>query len=475
MAKAFFSLRKTKAKEPQMIHLGFKFGKSQILYSTGIKILPTQWDLKKGKAKLVSVLDISITKDIQDFVGKIPTTDELNSFLSSLKSVADNYELQHRESCTKESLRAVLDEFYNKKDELQNFASELNSFIQDTINKAKNKKQSLTKEKLIIKIDEFLHPPVKGIGLFEYIETFIKDSETGRRLIDGGNVNELTIKRYRTTQSILLEFSKQYSRPTNFNSIDIDFYKDFNSFMAKEKDYAPATMGKHVSTLKTFLREATENGINTNLKFQSKAFKVVETESDSIALNEDELNAMYQFDLSNNTRLEKVRDLFIVGANTGLRFSDFTDIKPENIKRDGKDFILDIIQYKTKNQVIVPLSKIALEILKKYDNILPPPISNQKFNNYIKEIAQMVEVLHEPITRAITKGGRQFEETVPKWQLISSHTARRSFATNAYERGTPAISLMQITGHRTEKSFISYIKTSKKKHSDIVRKHLSDN
>jgi len=75
--------------------------------------------------------------------------------------------------------------------------------------------------------------------------------------------------------------------------------------------------------------------------------------------------------------------------------------------------------------------------------------------------------------RAIIKGGKAFEETCPKWQLISSHTARRSFATNAYERGTPAISLMQITGHRTEKSFLKYIKTSKKKHAEIVRKHLN--
>jgi integrase len=472
MAKAFLALRKKIAKEPQIIHLGFKFGSSQILYSTGIKILPTQWDFKKGKAKPLALLEISFTKDIQDFSGTIPTTDELNHFLSSLKSEVDNYELQNRESFTKESLRAVLDKFYEKEDELQNFAFDLNKFIQKTIIEAKKQKQNLTKESLINQIDAFLHPPVKGIDLFEYIETFINDSETGRRLIDGGNVHERTIKRYRTTQSILIDFSKKYKRLLDFNTIDIDFYKDFNSFMAKVKDYAPATMGKHVSTLKTFLREATENGINTNLKFQSKAFKVVETESDSIALNVEELNAMYSLDLSNDTRLEKVRDLFIIGANTGLRFSDFTDIKPDNIKKDGKDFVLDIIQYKTKNQVVVPLNKVSLEILQKYDNQLPPAITNQKFNEYIKEIAQMVQDLHEPQTRAITKGGKQFEETVPKWQLVSSHTARRSFATNAYERGTPTISLMQITGHKTEKSFLKYIKTSKKKHSDIVRKHL---
>ncbi len=468
MATAFFRLRKATEKKPQIIYVGLKYGFDQLIVPTGIKILPKHWDFKKSEVKQVALPEISFPPNILQKKGNdIDIISFTNNFLFDLSSFVDS-----NSNLEKDVLKKEIENYLNGKNEIEQFASDLHSFVNNLIINSRNKKKPITKENLIAKIDAFLHPPVKGIGLFEYIETFIKDSETGRRLIDGGNVNERTIKRYRTTQSILLDFSKQYKRPLDFNTIDIDFYKDFNSFMAKVKDYAPATMGKHVSTLKTFLREATENGINTNLKFQSKAFKVVETESDSIALSEEELNAMYLLDLSNNTRLEKVRDLFIIGANSGFRFSDFTDIKPEDIKKDGTDFILDIIQYKTKNQVVVPLNKVALEILKKYDNQLPPAITNQKFNEYIKEIAQMVEALHEPQTRAITKGGKQFEETVPKWQLVSSHTARRSFATNAYERGTPTISLMQITGHRTEKSFLKYIKTSKKKHSDIVRKHL---
>ncbi len=468
MATAFFRLRKATEKKPQIIYVGLKYGSDQLIVSTGIKILPKHWDFDKSKVKQVALPEISFPPQILQRKSKEEDIISfVNNFLHDLSSFVDT-----KTNLEKDVLKREIESYLNGKNEVEQFVYDLNTFINDILIKARNGKQPITKEILTNQIDLFLHPPIKGIGLFEYIETFIKDSETGRRLIDGGNVNERTIKRYRTTQSILLDFSKQYKRPLDFNTIDIDFYKDFNSFMAKVKDYAPATMGKHVSTLKTFLREATENGINTNLKFQSKAFKVVETESDSIALSEEELNAMYLLDLSNNTRLEKVRDLFMIGANTGFRFSDFTDIKPDNIKKDGKDFVLDIIQYKTKNQVVVPLNKVSLEILQKYDNQLPPAITNQKFNEYIKEIAQMVEALHEPQTRAITKGGKQFEETVPKWQLVSSHTARRSFATNAYERGTPAISLMQITGHRTEKSFLKYIKTSKKKHADIVRKHL---
>ncbi|GAB3514968.1 site-specific integrase [Emticicia fontis] len=467
MAKAFYFLRKATEKKPQLIYVGLRIGKGNLYVSTGIKILPKHWDFKKSEVKQVALPEISLPPNILQKKNDSDIISFVNNYLHELSEfVNSNANLE------KEDLKLEIENYLNGKDEIEQFAYDLNSFINGIIIKARSKKKKLSKEDLINQIEAFIRPPAKGITLFNYIEIFIKDSETGRRLIDGGNVNERTIKRYRTTQSILKDFAKLYKRTIDFSTIDIDFYKDFNSYMAKVKDYAPATMGKHVSTLKTFLREATENGINTNLKFQSKAFKVVETESESIALSEKELKELYLLDLSKNIRLDKVRDLFIIGANTGLRFSDFTDIKPDNIKKDGKDFVVDIIQYKTKNQVIVPLNKIALEILKKYNNQLPPAITNQKFNEYIKEIAQMVEILHDPQTRAITKGGKQFEETVPKWQLVSSHTARRSFATNAYERGTPPISLMQITGHKTEKSFLKYIKTSKKKHSDIVRKHL---
>ena len=244
--------------------------------------------------------------------------------------------------------------------------------------------------------------------------------------------------------------------------------------MAEVKDYTPATMGKHISVLKTFLRDATEDGANTNLKFQSKAFKVVETESESIALTEKEFLDLYELDLSENVRLERVRDLFLVGANTGLRFSDFTDIKPENIKKTAKGFELNMIQFKTKNKVIIPLNDTALVILKKYDNQLPNAISNQKFNDYIKEIAKLVPALHETETKAIIKGGKSYEETFHRWELISTHTARRSFATLAYERGTPTLAIMAITGHKTEKSFLGYIKTSKEKHADIYREKMNN-
>jgi integrase len=96
-------------------------------------------------------------------------------------------------------------------------------------------------------------------------------------------------------------------------------------------------------------------------------------------------------------------------------------------------------------------------------------VSNQKFNDYIKEVAQLCKSLQSMEFLAYVKGGKNIEESIERWKMISSHTARRSMATNAYERGTPVLSIMAITGHKTEKAFMAYIKTSKRKQAEIFR------
>jgi integrase len=170
-----------------------------------------------------------------------------------------------------------------------------------------------------------------------------------------------------------------------------------------------------------------------------------------------------------------VRDLFIIGANTGLRFSDFTDIKPENIKEDKEGAFIEIIQFKTKRKVVIPIDTTVRTILQKYNNVLPEAVSNQKFNEYIKEVAQRCESLQGLEFLCYVKGGKSIEENVERWKMISSHTARRSFATNAYERGTPVNAIMAITDHKTEKAFLAYIKTSKRKHAEIFRGYQTKN
>jgi len=202
--------------------------------------------------------------------------------------------------------------------------------------------------------------------------------------------------------------------------------------------------------------------LTDNLQFEKKSFAVIREETSAVALNEGELVALYQFDLSGNPRLEQVRDLFIFGSFVGLRFSDFSDVRPENIQQIDKEYFLRIKTKKMGNRVTIPCNPIVLDIFKKYDhmpNKLPRAISNQKFNDYIKESCKLA---------GLTEKGRL--ETSPEmelWECISSHTARRSMATNLYNEGFPILDIMQITGHKTERSFLRYIKIN---NEDAARK-----
>jgi site-specific recombinase XerD len=468
MANAFFRLRKVTAKTPQIIYVGIKYGLDQLVLPTGIKVLPQHWNFKKKEIKIVSVPDLSLPTKLKERLGDNDIISFTNSYLEDLQSFVNRNSFLE-----KDVLKIEIENYLNGRNEIDQFAFDLNSFVSGLIIKSRNKKKGLSKEQLIEKIESYLRPPKTEKTLFEYIEQFIHEAETGYRLIDGVKRYAVrSIQRYRSTQKLLTDFSATYSRNLDFQTIDLTFYKDFSSYMVTVKDYAPETMGKHITALKTFLREATEEGINQNLDYQKKTFKVASKsneESVNIALNEDELLEMYNLDLSANQRLERVRDLFIIGANTGLRFSDFTDIKPENIKEDKQGAFIEIMQFKTKRKVVIPINATVKTILQKYNNVLPEAVSNQKFNDYIKEVAQLCESLQGLEFLAYVKGGKNIEENVERWKMISSHTARRSFATNAYERGTPVLSIMAITSHSTEKAFMAYIKTSKRKQAEIFR------
>jgi integrase len=198
---------------------------------------------------------------------------------------------------------------------------------------------------------------------------------------------------------------------------------------------------------------AVDMELTENLQFEKKNFAIIKEETSAVYLKESELVQLYQYDLSGNTRLEQVRDLFVFGSFVGLRFSDFSDVKPENIQRIDKELFLRIKTKKMGNRVTIPCNPIVQDIFKKYNhmpNKLPRAISNQKFNNYIKEVCKLVGFDE--------KNRLETNQTMELWECISSHTARRSFATNLYNEGFPVLDIMKITGHKTEKAFLSYIK-----------------
>ncbi len=251
-------------------------------------------------------------------------------------------------------------------------------------------------------------------------------------------------------------------RKLDFEDITLDWYMKFTTYLKKEK-LSPNSIGKQIKNIKAFMGMANKLTFKvdgekffytTNKEYQG--FGVTDDPADATYLTEAEIMQLYKFDLSNNKRLEAVRDLFVFGCWVGLRFSDFSQINPENIiKMDGETYIR-IMTKKTGELVVIPCNPIVLEIFSKYEknkNRLPKRISGKNFNIYIKEAARMA---------GLTQTGRLL--TKSKLELcdcISTRTARRSFATNYYMGGLPVLDIMKATGHRSEKSFLRYINMTK--------------
>lgn len=298
------------------------------------------------------------------------------------------------------------------------------------------------------------------LSFYEYFEDFIKRTKAGQRQTAKGTIiNRDKYKSYGTTLNKLKEFNPNL----DFDAIDLEFYNDWLKDL-RNKKYSENNIGSHIKNLKSVLNEATDKGANTNLEFRKGRFVTISEEVDNIALTEEELKDIKAFDLSSTSHLDRVRDLFLVGCYTGLRYSDFSRLTADHIKGD----FIEITQSKTGNPVAIPVHPVVKSIINKYDGTLPESISNQKTNEYLKGICKEIKSLQNPTSKTRTQGGTKTTVKYKRCEIVSTHTARRTFATNAYLQGVPTVTIMAITGHRTEKAFLKYIKVTPREHAKIM-------
>jgi integrase len=262
-----------------------------------------------------------------------------------------------------------------------------------------------------------------------------------------------TIKKYNSIRNLLHEFETVDGKRITFENINAAFYERLIDFFFSEKNYLNNTAGKYIAGLKTFLNWATDREYNTNLAY--KKFKGIQEEADIIYLTQDELDTVYNLDLTNNKRLDQVRDLFCLSCATGLRYSDLVRLSPQHIK-NGE---IRIKVKKTHKDIVIPLNYISIAIIEKYENQLTflPKVSNQKGNDYLKELCKLAGI-DDLITLTQYNGANPIEVTKPKHELISFHDGRRTFIVLSLEKGMRAEVVMEITGHKDYKTFKKYIK-----------------
>jgi integrase len=280
-----------------------------------------------------------------------------------------------------------------------------------------------------------------------------------------------TSKKQTSVRTHIKAFEQHTKYQVTLESINLDFHNRFTTYLIKDKNFAPNTIGQLITCLKVFLNSLTESGINTNLAFRQKAFNKPSAPVDLVALTKEELDLLYKADLSKDLRLERVRDVFVFGCVTGMRFSDIENLKTENIKADTIEFTT----LKTKDRLSVPLTPYARFILSKYGGKLPKIIRIQNMNVYLKELGQLCGI-DEPVQKVRYLGSTRIESKAPKYELMSTHTARRTFCTLALERGTRPEIVMRITGHKDIKTMMKYVRlTDKAAHQEFLRPYEEGN
>lgn len=305
-------------------------------------------------------------------------------------------------------------------------------------------------------------------AMFDFMRMFIEERKGMKRPAS-------SIRVYQNSFNHLEAYAKDRKKNMDFGDITEAFKNDFLAYLfSQQPPFSDSYVHKILTTLRTFLKDAYKRGICPHDVTAKVRLSIPKRGAENIYLTEREIETLYRLE-GLGERLEAVRDLFLVGCLTGLRFSDFTAIQPENareIEHAGKEVkCLVITTKKTKQRVVLPLvNPMLVSILDKYAMKAPKVISNQKLNKYLKEVAQAA-AFDEPVEITEYRAGRPEKKVYQKWELVSSHTARRSFATNAYKRGLPATEIMKFTGHTTVASFMNYIKVTGDETAVVLSEH----
>ncbi len=301
------------------------------------------------------------------------------------------------------------------------------------------------------------------LTFIQFFEQCINEMKTGTNIKTGRQLSKAMPVKYTTIKNVLMDFEIFRGAKLQWNDFDEKLYNEIIDYMIKEKKYALNTYGRAVRFIKTILKKGTKAGLIASDKYND-TFNGGTEQIDNAYLTDAELDLLYNHDFSESPRNDRVRDVFLIGCYTGLRFSDYTHIRPEHINGDK----IKMVTQKTKKIVIIPLHPRVKAILEKYNFQLPPAISNQKFNDYLGDVCRDAKI-NEPYSKSITKAGKVEVKTGKKHEFITSHSARRTFSSNAYKDGIAPYLIMAITGHRTEKQFMEYIKVTDDDRADMFR------
>lgn len=298
-----------------------------------------------------------------------------------------------------------------------------------------------------------------------------------------------TAKQYLTAYNWLLAYEQEHHTKVAFADVNLKFYESFRQwFLAK--GYTLNSLGTAIKSYKVAYRDARDvDGLHNLYETAKRGFSSANYAAKTVYLSLEELQRIANVEITPEklvevfpelktgdnseranlqrkaTSLSLIRDKFLLGAYTALRVSDFNYLRDVHI--DGDYF--RITTQKTGAAVVIPIHPVIRQMIDRGFDI-SSPITDQKINKHIKEVARLAGIT-QLVEGTKLINHRAVVGFFPKCDLITTHTARRSAATNMYKAGIPSISIMRITGHTTEKAFMKYIKISAEENAELMAKN----
>ena len=302
-----------------------------------------------------------------------------------------------------------------------------------------------------------LHRPIEEVkprkstpnAFYKVFDEFVRDC--GRQ----NDWTDSTYEKFAAVKNHLMNFRDGLT----FDFFDEKGLNDYVTYLRDVKEMRNSTIGKQLSFLKWFLRWAFKKGLHQNNAYDSYKPKLKSTQKKIIFLTWEELNKLREFEIpAAKQALDWVRDVFLFQCFTGLRYSDVFNLRKSDIKGDH----IEVTTVKTSDSLIIELSNHSKAILDKYkdvafeDDKVLPVITNQKMNDYLKELAELAGI-DEPVRQTYYRGNERIDEVTPKYALLGTHAGRRTFICNALALGIPPQVVMKWTGHSDYKAMKPYI------------------
>lgn len=381
------------------------YGGKRIDFTTGYRIDSSKWDSNKQRVKNGS------TNKLKQSASEINS--DLSLYETDIQNIFKEFELLEMMP-TQEQVRVR----FNSKRQGLNF---------EDIEDAKEPQKSL----------------------MDVFDEFVKESGTQNDWTDS------TYEKFAAAKNHLKEFDSVLT----FESLTESGLIAYVNYLRDKRNMRNSTIGKQLGFLKWFLRWSKKKGYNNNIAFETFKPKLKTTQKKVIFLTWAELTQLKEYNIPETKKyLDRVRDVFLFQCFSGLRYSDVFNLRRSDVKEDH----IEVTTIKTADSLTIELNDHSKAILKKYKDIhfehdkVLPVITNQKMNDYLKELAELAGI-DEPIRETYYKGNERIDEVTPKYALLGTHAGRRTFICNALSLGIPAQVVMKWTGHSDYKAMKPYI------------------